>query len=118
AVQIGNYGYGIGDQATVGFEEVILGEFAQQLGGSNSIGHSLLQAEEDYFASMPSFTPYDLKVVQEIATWGMPMYKLNGGTPSGGFGNGTFTSVNPGIPGVTGLQTQVTSSFNQHTTND
>jgi len=117
AVQVGNYGYGIGDTATAGFQELILGDFANRLGGNQSIGGSLLAAEQSYFASMPSFTPYDLKVLQELATWGMPTYTLNAPAGSSGSG-GTFTTGSSGVPGVSALQTTVTSSFNKETTND
>ena len=106
AVQIGNYGYGIGDTATAGFQEIILGDFAARLDGSqSSVGQSLLGAQQSYFASMPSFTPYDLKVLQELATWGMPMYDVPDPTGpttllSAVSSSPTFTSEPSAIPGV------------------
>jgi hypothetical protein len=117
AVQVGNYGYGIGDTATAGFQELILGDFANRLGGNQSIGGSLLAAEQSYFASMPSFTPYDLKVLQELATWGMPTYTLNAPAGTSGSG-GTFAGASSGILNVSALQTTITSSFVKETTND
>lgn len=123
AVQIGNYGYGIGDRATVGFQEIILGDFAEGLDGSQSVGQSLLGAQQGYFASMPSFTPYDLKVLQEIATWGMPMYDVPDPTGpatllSTASSAPTFTSEPSGIPGVSGQKATVTSDFDKQTTTE
>lgn len=125
AVQIGNYGYGIGDKATAGFQEIILGEFAAGLDGSQSVGQSLLGAQQDYFASMPSFTPYDLKILQELATWGMPMYDVPPSTgPATSLSTAsltpTWTPAPSGIPGglVSGQKATITSDFDKQTTTE
>jgi len=123
AVQIGNYGYGIGDRATVGFQEIILGDFAEGLDGSQSVGESLLGAQQGYFGSMPSFTPYDLKILQELATWGMPMYGVPGPTGpatllSTTSSSPTFTSEPSGISGVSGQKATITSDFDKQTTTE
>jgi len=124
AVQIGNYGYGIGDTATAGFQEIILGDFAAGLDGSQSVGQSLLGAQQSYFASMPSFTPYDLKILQELATWGMPMYGVPDQTGpatllSMASLSPTWTPEDPGIPGVSGQKATIApTSFVKETTTE
>ena len=64
---------------------------------------------------MPSFTPYDLKVLEELATWGMPTYTwthlqsiLTRGT----------SKCTLAFEGVFALQTTVAVPFNKKTTND
>ena len=124
AVQIGNYGYGIGDTATVGFQEIILGDFAEGLDGSQSVGQSLLGAQQSYFASMPSFTPYDLKILQELATWGMPMYGVPQSTGpatllSALASEPTFSTVpDTGIAGVSGQVATVEPDTTQEITDE
>jgi hypothetical protein len=121
AVQIGNYGYGIGDTATVGFQEVILGDFAEGLDGSQAVGESLLGAQQSYFSSMPSFTPYDLKVLQELATWGMPMYNVPAGPAtllSTLASEPTFATEPSGIGAVSGQLTTIVSTTEQESTSE
>ncbi|MGH2673436.1 MAG: choice-of-anchor L domain-containing protein, partial [Actinomycetota bacterium] len=124
AVQIGNYGYGIGDTATVGFQEIILGDFAEGLDSSQTVGESLLGAQQNYFASMPSFTPYDLKILQELATWGMPMYDVPQSTGPANLlstlaSEPTFTPVlDSGITGVSGQVATVEPITTQEITDE
>ena len=78
AVLVGNLGYGFGDTATVGFSEQVMANFADELFTNPTVGAGLLRAQQDYFTQMASFTPYDLKALQQVVTWGFPMYRMPG----------------------------------------
>ena len=82
AVMIGNLGYGIGDSASVGFSERLMAGFSATLTAGSPIGAGLLRAEQDYLRSRSMLNPYDLKAVQEVALWGLPMYRLPGSPPA------------------------------------
>jgi alpha-tubulin suppressor-like RCC1 family protein len=83
AVLVGNLGYGFGDTATVGFSEQLMANFSDDLFTTPSVGSGLLRAQQDYFTQMASFTPYDLKAIEEIVTWGFPMYRMPGAPTAG-----------------------------------
>ena len=76
AVMIGNTGYGIGDTATIGYDEELLAAFAARLDGSVSIGRSLIRAQRSYFTTLTAYSPYDVKTIEQTILWGLPMYEL------------------------------------------
>ncbi|MFN2642497.1 MAG: PxKF domain-containing protein [Actinomycetota bacterium] len=76
AAVVGNLGYGIGDIAGVGYSESLMANFARNLDGSVTLGRGLRDAKRDYWLSMGSYTPEDVKVVQQAVMWGFPMYKV------------------------------------------
>jgi hypothetical protein len=82
AVMIGNLGYGIGDTASVGFSERLMAGFTGTLEGGAQIGAGLVRAQQEYLRSRSMLNPYDLKAVQEVVLWGMPMYRLPGPVPA------------------------------------
>jgi hypothetical protein len=79
---IGNLGYGIGDSASVGFSERLMAGFTTTLQPGAAVGAGLVRAEQDYLRSRSMLNPYDLKAVQEVALWGLPMYRMPGGAPA------------------------------------
>ncbi len=76
AVVVGNLGYGIGDSAALAFDERLLATYATELDGSRSAGAGLVDAQQTYFRSMLAWSPYDLKVLEQITLWGFPTYSL------------------------------------------
>ena len=82
AVMIGNLGFGIGDTASIGFSERLMAGFTATLEAGSSVGAGLVRAEQDYLRSRSMLNPYDLKAVQQVALWGLPMYRLPGTPPA------------------------------------
>ncbi|KAA3664610.1 MAG: hypothetical protein DWQ04_04815, partial [Chloroflexi bacterium] len=73
---IANTGYGYGDADTVGYSELLMTLFVEQLCQSSNIGQALRQAKLAYFnrISLHSLSPYDEKVLAEATLYGLPMY--------------------------------------------
>ncbi len=76
-VFVGNTGFGYGDTDTVALSEQLMGDFAQRLNGSMSVGEALLYAKNAYFSGLAEYTPYDEKVLQETTFYGLPFYQLD-----------------------------------------
>jgi hypothetical protein len=76
AVMVGNLGYGVGDSASVAFDERLMANYATLLDGSRTAGAGLLEAEQGYFRTLSAFSPYDIKVLEEAVMWGFPSYRL------------------------------------------
>ncbi|RNL80810.1 Ig-like domain-containing protein, partial [Nocardioides marmorisolisilvae] len=80
-VFVGNTGFGYGDTDTVALSEQLMGDFAQRLNGSMSVGEALLYAKNAYFSGLAEYTPYDEKVLQETTFYGLPFYRLDVANP-------------------------------------
>jgi alpha-tubulin suppressor-like RCC1 family protein len=103
AVMVGNLGYGFGDLATVAFSEELMANFSANLGTSPTVGRGLVDAERSYFSQMASFTPYDLKTLQQTVLWGLPMFRTPGS--GGGASVASVTSTGTIAPDpISGLE--------------
>jgi CSLREA domain-containing protein len=71
---VGNTGYGLGDTDTVAFSEELMADLAGSIGGSTTLGQSLLQAKRQYYLSRVAFSNYDEKALSEAELYGLPMY--------------------------------------------
>jgi hypothetical protein len=79
AAYIANTGYGYGDSDSIGYSESLALKFTQQLlGGPLPVGKALVQAKQDYFASVgyASFGDYDEKALIEWTLYGLPMLEV------------------------------------------
>jgi Tol biopolymer transport system component len=76
---MGNTGFGLGDTVAVAYSERLNALFAQRLDGTMTVGQALVFAKQEY-AAIPTITGYDLKVIDEAAMYGLPMYRLGSGT--------------------------------------
>lgn len=82
AVYIGNTGYGYGDTETVGLGERLMSLFAGELGDNRlSVGDKLVMAKHAYYEQMGVYGAYDEKTLNEATFYGLPMYRLTGGSP-------------------------------------
>jgi Tol biopolymer transport system component len=77
-VYAGNTGYGLGDTAAVLYSEKLNALFAERLDGSMTIGQALAFAKQEYGAT-PTQSGYHLKVIDQAAMMGLPMYRLGTG---------------------------------------
>ena len=124
AVMIGNLGYGIGDTASIGFSERLMAGFTATLEGGNQIGAGLVRAQQEYVRSRSVINPYDLKAVQEVVLWGLPMYRLpgSGSAPAAGTTPAITTDSLSQLPSATvrvhpALQTVTTPGGRLYVTN-
>ncbi|GAB4002818.1 hypothetical protein [Nocardioides ultimimeridianus] len=76
-VFVGNTGFGYGDTDTVALSEQLMGDYAQRLDGSMTVGDALLYAKNAYFSGLSQYTPYDEKVLEETTFYGLPFYQLD-----------------------------------------
>ena len=53
---------------------------AQRLNGALTVGEALTYAKQEYAASVPTTSGYQLKVIDEANTFGLPMYRVGTGT--------------------------------------
>jgi hypothetical protein len=76
---IGNTGYGYGDAADVGYSELLMEGFSQQLAAGETVGHALRRAKAEYFnrTGVHSFSPYDEKVLAQATLYGLPMAQVS-----------------------------------------
>jgi hypothetical protein len=76
---IGNTGYGYGDAADVGYSELLMEGFSQQLAAGETVGHALRRAKAEYFnrTGVHSFSPYDEKVLAQATLYGLPMARVS-----------------------------------------
>ena len=82
-VYLGNTVYGYGDTELVSLSELLDAYFAQQLSGDTSVGQALMLAKQQYAAGMFALSPYDAKILQGFTLYGLPMFRLDDGAPSG-----------------------------------
>ncbi|HEU4675793.1 MAG TPA: PxKF domain-containing protein [Motilibacteraceae bacterium] len=78
ALWVGNTGYGLGDSATVALSEALMRNFAKRLDGHLLAGAALSYAKQDYLGSLGAYGAADEKALQEIAFYGLPMWRIGG----------------------------------------
>lgn len=77
ALYAGNTGFGYGDTEVVAYSERLAATMAGLIGsGRVSAGQALLQAKQRYGAQLGLADPHDLKAVQEMTFYGLPMYRV------------------------------------------
>ncbi|MDP9100640.1 MAG: hypothetical protein M3N21_00595 [Actinomycetota bacterium] len=81
AVLVGNLGYGYADTQTLAYSAKLMSLFAQGLDGRYTLGTAFAEAKRSYLSQLGGLSAYDLKAMQETILWGLPMYRLNAGTP-------------------------------------
>jgi parallel beta-helix repeat protein len=76
---IGNTGYGYGDADAVGYSELLMTFFSQNLAEGHALGHALRAAKAAYFnrTGAMSFSPYDEKVLAQATLYGLPMMRVS-----------------------------------------
>lgn len=76
---IGNTGYGYGDADAVGYSELLMTLFSQNLAEGHALGHALRAAKAEYFNTTGtySFSPYDEKVLAQATLYGLPMQQVS-----------------------------------------
>ena len=113
AVYLANTGYGYGDTATIAYSEELMRLFAERLDGSITVGDAATYAKQAYFGALGAYGPYDEKVVQEAAFYGLPMYRVagNGTVPPAPVGVATA----PDGHGVQSAGLVVAPEFTKHT---
>lgn len=92
ALWVGNTGYGLGDSATVALSEALMRNFANRLDGHLLAGAALSYAKQDYLGSLGAYGTADEKALQEIAFYGLPMWRIGGPTSNG------YTDAQPAPP--------------------
>lgn len=83
ALWVGNTGYGLGDSATVALSEALMRNFAKRLDGHLLAGAALSYAKQDYLGSLGAYGAADEKALQEIAFYGLPMWRIGGPRSNG-----------------------------------
>ena len=117
ALWVANTGYGLGDTATVALSESLMRNFAQRLDGALTAGAALAFAKQAYLGELGTYGAADEKALQEIAFYGLPMWRIGGPTSTGGTAvvlpaPAALTTVTPVISAedATGLPVYDTSS--------
>jgi hypothetical protein len=87
AIWVANTGFGYGDDATIAYSEQLAIDFARNLDGTLTAGEALRYAKQKYRGTELREV-YDLKAMQELTFYGIPMYRL---------GNGTVPTPDPGV---------------------
>ena len=81
-ILVANQGFGYGDLTRLAYSEKLMRLFSANLDGSFRIGPALTEAKGDYWTSLVSFSPYDVKSMEQSIFYGLPMYTITGnGTP-------------------------------------
>jgi len=94
AIYIANTGYGLGEDPGLGYSEILLANFSQELvKGDALVGNAFAAAKYLYLGSLNVMTVYDEKASIEATLFGLPMYKV-------------VVAADPGS--ITPLQTQET----------
>ena len=112
AVYLANTGYGYGDTATVAYSEELMRLFAERLDGSLTVGQAAMYAKQAYFGALGAYGPYDEKVVQQAAFYGLPMYRVAGTGTAPPAPTGLATA--PDANGVQSAGLTVTPQFTKH----
>ena len=117
ALWVANTGYGLGDTATVALSESLMRNFAQRLDGTLTAGAALAFAKQAYLGELGTYGAADEKALQEIAFYGLPMWRIGGPTSDGSTAvvlpaPAALTTVTPTIStgDATGLPAYDTSS--------
>jgi hypothetical protein len=78
---LGNTGYGWGLRNGIGYSARLTQLLTEELtsGGTRVVGESVLRAKRRYVLESPRFDPYDLKVLMQWTTFGLPMYAVRTG---------------------------------------
>ncbi len=82
SIYVANTGYGIGDTTSVAYSERLMGLYAKELDGSLTAGQALVYAKQAYYGSLGAVGVYDLKVLQQVAFYGLPFWYV-GAAPTG-----------------------------------
>jgi uncharacterized protein YjbI with pentapeptide repeats len=122
SIYVANTGYGIGDTSSVAYSERLMGLYAKELDGSLTAGQALAYAKQAYYGSLGAVGVYDLKVLQQVAFYGLPFWYV-GAAPTGSTPPPPPAApAPPGTigpdPSITGLQSMpltVASTFTQKT---
>jgi uncharacterized repeat protein (TIGR01451 family)/CSLREA domain-containing protein len=77
-ILVGNQGFGYGDLSRLAYSEKLMRLFSANLDGSFRIGPALTEAKGDYWTSLTSFSPYDVKAMEESIFYGLPWYRITG----------------------------------------
>ncbi len=87
-----NSGYGWGLKSGVGYSERLVELFTEAMsqGGTIGVGEAVKLAKQRYFLESPRFDPYDEKTLMQWTLFGLPMYAVNTGIPSGGEGESSL----------------------------
>ncbi|MGH2465441.1 MAG: hypothetical protein ACRDGI_08270, partial [Candidatus Limnocylindrales bacterium] len=120
SIYVANTGYGIGDTSSVAYSERLMGLYAKELDGSLTAGQALVYAKQAYYGSLGAVGVYDLKVLQQVAFYGLPFWYV-GAAPTGSTPPPPPTApAPPGTigpdPSISGLQSMpltVPSTFTQ-----
>jgi CSLREA domain-containing protein len=84
AVYVANLGFGYGETAPglAGLSEKLFAQIAQRLlaPGGATFGERIVEAKHAYYQQMGTYGAFDEKVLQEVATYGPPWYRVTGGT--------------------------------------
>ena len=125
ALWVANTGYGLGDTATVALSESLMRNFAQRLDGTLTAGAALAFAKQAYLGELGTYGAADEKALQEIAFYGLPMWRIGGPTSDGSTAvvlpaPAALTTVTPTIStgDATGLPAYDTSSSPSFTRHD
>jgi Peptidase family C25/Bacterial Ig domain len=108
---IGNTGFGLGETAGVAYSEQLQVLLAQRLDGSMTVGQALAFAKQEYAGSVPTTSGYQLKVLDEAALYGLPMYQVGTGTAASGSATPQPIDIDPasGLPSAAFTSTQTYS---------
>jgi uncharacterized protein YjbI with pentapeptide repeats len=118
SIYVANTGYGIGDTSSVAYSERLMGLYAKELDGSLTAGQALAYAKQAYYGSLGAVGVYDLKVLQQVAFYGLPFWYV-GAAPTGSTPPppptapappGTI-SPDPSISGLQSMPLTVASTF-------
>ena len=101
--------------------------FSANLDGAFRLGPALTQAKGDYWTSLTSFSPYDVKAMEESIFYGLPWYRITGNAtpethvppalrddPDTGLPSSVVTYGTPGNPFVSPAD-ETTAPFNYGT---
>ncbi len=81
---VANNGYGYGDTTRIAYSERLMRLFADNLDGGFTIGDALREAKVSYWLELATYSPYDVKSLEQSTFYGLPMYEITGtGTPGG-----------------------------------
>ncbi|HLY15207.1 MAG TPA: PxKF domain-containing protein [Candidatus Limnocylindrales bacterium] len=122
SIYVANTGYGIGDTSSVAYSERLMGLYAEELNGSLTAGQALAYAKQAYYGSLGAVGVYDLKVLQQVAFYGLPFWYV-GAAPTGNTPPPPPTAPapmgtigpDPSINGLQAMPLTVASTFTQKT---
>jgi hypothetical protein len=113
AVYLANTGFGYGDTAAVALSEELMRQFALRLNGSMTVGEAAVYAKQAYFGQLGAYGPYDEKVMQEAAFYGLPMWKIGDGNAPLPPAPAPIVPVDGNSDGVFSAPVSISSTFSQ-----